>query len=63
MNQWKVAPVTAKDGTEYYIQNTQTGRTALNLDGSETFRTRDGHLADIVCERMNEECNVERATD
>lgn len=57
MSQWQVVPVTTNDGTEYYIQDKQAGYTARALDGVSTFRTTDGHLADIVCDRLNKEAN------
>lgn len=56
-----VSTVAIGQGACYYIQNKETGRTATNLDGSEVFRTRDGHLADTVCERLNKEANAKRA--
>lgn len=55
MNQYKVVKVEGSWGTEYYIQERGTGRLARNLDGSETFCTVNGQLAERVCELMNKE--------
>lgn len=59
-DRWHVVKVEGSWGTEYYVQDKATGHTLLNADGS-TFRTEDGHLAEIKCREANKETNESRS--